>query len=177
VVAPTAVPLPTATPRPAPTPLPTPDITSQTFAYAAACSNITSKFNYTIEYFVSGITWGAIVELADANIGGYSLLYPPPDLVAFNTAQINLLTALRDRGLVERSDRVVIRDLAAAMGGQIPPSVAAGEPLPAELQGRMAEFFGPAFLQAFVAQQQAIAGLPPDLQALMTEARCIVEVG
>ena len=177
VVAPTAVPLPTATPRPPPTPAPTPDIPSQTHAYAAACSNITSKFNFTIEYFVSGITWGAIVELADANIGGYTLLAPPPDLEAFNTAQINLLTALRDRALLERSDRVVIRDIAAVMGGQIPPGVAAGEPLPAELQGRMAEFFGAPFLQAFAGQQQAIGALPPDLQALMAEARCIVQVG
>lgn len=174
VVAPTAVPLPTATPRPAPTPLPTPDITSQTHAYAAACSNITSKFNYTIEYFVSGITWGALVELADANIGGYSLLFPPPDLEAFNTAQINLLTALRDRALQERSDRVVIRDIAALMGGRIP---APGAPLPAEVQGQMAQFFGAPFVQAFAAQQQAIAALSPDLQALMTEARCVVEVG
>lgn len=174
VVAPTAVPLPTATPRPAPTPMPTPDVPSHTYSYAAACSNITSKFNFTLTSFVGGITWGALVELADANIGGYSLLYPPPDLVEFNTAQINLLTALRDRALAERSDKVVIHDIAAALGGQLPQP---GQQLGAEAQQAMAGFFGQQFLQAFVAQQTTIAALPGDLQALMAEANCIVQVG
>lgn len=173
VVAPTAVPLPTATPRPAPTPMPTPDVPSHTYSYAAACSNITSKFNFTLVSFVGGITWGSLVELADANIGGYSLLYPPPELEAFNTAQIDLLTALRDRGLQERSDRVVVHDIAAALGGQIPADGQIG----AEGQQALAGFFGPSFVQAFVAQQTTIAALPGDLQALMTEANCIVRVG
>lgn len=177
VVAPTAIPLPTATPRPAATPLPTPDIPSQTHAYAAACSNITSKFNFTITSFVGGITWGALLELADSNIGGYSLLSPPPDLVAFNTAQINLLTALRDRALLERSDKVVIHDIANALGGQLPPGVGSGEPLPAAMQGAMAQFFGNQFVQAFVQQQAAVGALSSDLQALMVEANCTVQVG
>ena len=177
VVAPTAVPLPTATPRPAPTPEPTPDIPSQTHAYAAACSNITAKFNFTLASFVGGMTWGALVELTDANIGGYSLLYPPPALEAFNQAQIDLLTVLRDRGLLERSDKVIVRDIMAALGGQLPPGAATGEPLPQAMQAQMAQFFGDQFVQAFVAQQAAIAALPGDLQELMAEANCAVQVG
>lgn len=174
---PTAVPLPTATPRPAPTPLPTPDIASITSAYAAACSNITAKFNFTLTSFVGGMTWGALVELTDANIGGYSLLNPPPELETFNQAQIDLLTALRDRGLLERSDKVVIQDIAAALGGQLPPGADTGAALPQELQAQMAQFFGNPFVQAFVVQQTAIAALPADLQELMREANCAVQVG
>ncbi|MDE2803502.1 MAG: hypothetical protein OXK21_11555 [Chloroflexota bacterium] len=177
VVAPTAVPLPTATPRPAPTPAPTPDVPSQTYSYAAACSNITSKFNFTLTSFVGGMTWGALVELTDANIGGYSLLNPPAELEAFNQAQIDLLTALRDRALLERSDKVVIQDIMAALGGQLPPGAATGAALPQELQAQMAQFFGGQFVQAFVAQQAAIAALPGDLQTLMQEANCSVQVG
>ncbi|MCY4625268.1 MAG: hypothetical protein OXC99_09765 [Chloroflexi bacterium] len=174
VVPPTAVPLSTATPRPAPTPLPTPDVTAQTYAYASACSNITSKFNFTLSSFAGGLTWGALVELADVNIGGYSLLLPPPELETFNEAQIDLLTALRDRGLQERSDGVVIQDIAAALGGQLP---APGAQLDAATQQAMAGFFGPQFIQAFVAQQTAIGGLSSDLQALMAESNCIVQIG
>ena len=174
VVPPTAVPLSTATPLPAPTPLPTPDVTAQTYTYAAACSNITSKFNFTLSSFVGGLTWGALVELADVNIGGYSLLLPPPELETFNETQIDLLTALRDRGLQERSDGVVIQDIAAALGGQLP---APGAQLDAATQQAMAGFFGPQFVQAFVAQQAAIGGLSSDLQALMAESNCIVQIG
>ena len=173
VVAPTAVPLPTATPRPAPTPQPTPDYTSQAYAYAAACSNLTSKFSFTLSSFAGGLTWGGLVEQADASIGGYSLLMPPPDLVAYNTTQINLLTALRDRALAERSDRAIIQDIAVALGGSVP----AGGQLDAAAQQAMAQFFGPQFVQTFVAQQGAVAALSSDLQALVTEANCTVGVG
>ena len=117
VEAPTTIPRPPATPRPEPTPLPTPDFASQAYSYAAACSNITAKFNFTLASFTSGIMWGELVALADANIGGYSLLYPPPELEAYNAAQVDLLTALRDRALADRSDGVIIRDIAAALGG------------------------------------------------------------
>lgn len=176
VEVPTAVPLPTATPRPAPAPEPTPDYTSQAYSYAAACSNITAKFDFTLTSFASGtgLTWGRLVELADANIGGYSLLYPPPDLEAYNTAQINLLTALRDRALAERSDRVILHDLAAALGGAVPPPDAG---LDAAAQQGLAQFFGAQFVQAYAAQQAAIGGLSSDMQALVTEANCTVRIG
>lgn len=174
VVAPTSIPLPTATPRPAPTPEPTPDYTSQAYAYAAACSNITAKFSFTLENFANNqLTWGQLVELADANIGGYSLLYPPPDLEAYNTAQINLLTALRDRALGEPSGGSIVQDIGRAMGGAVP----AGGQLDAAAQQALAGFFGPQFVQAFVAQQTAVAGLSGDLQGLVTEANCTVAIG
>ena len=174
VVAPTSIPLSTATPRPAPTPLPTPDFVSQTYAYAAACSNITAKFNFTIASFANGLRWAELVALADANVGGYSLLYPPPDLVAYNTAQINLLTALRDRALADRSDGVIIQDIARALGGAVPQGAA--ELSPAGQQA-LAQFFGPQFVQAFLAQQAAIGGLSSDLQGLLEEANCTVHIG
>ena len=174
VVVPTAVPLPTATPKPPPTPVPTPDYTSQAHSYAAACSNITAKFSFTLENFANNLlTWGQLVEHADANIGGYSLLSPPPDLVAYNTAQINLLTALRDRALSEPSDGLIIQDIGRALGGSVP----AGGQLDAAGQQALAGFFGQQFVQAFVAQQTAIAGLSGDLQGLVTEANCTVGIG
>ena len=175
VEAPTTIPRPPATPRPAPTPLPTPDFASQAYSYAAACSNITAKFNFTLASFSSGIMWGELVALADANIGGYSLMYPPPELEAYNMAQVDLLTALRDRALADRSDGVIIQDIAAALGGQLPQPGAAQ--LDAASQQAMAQFFGPQFVQAFVAQQTAIAGLSSDLQALVEEANCTVRIG
>ena len=177
VAAPTAVPLPTATPRPTPTPFPTPDIASQTHYYAAACSNITTKVNLTLASFLNGMTWGMLVERTDANINGYSLLTPPPTLEAFNQAQIDLLTAIRDRGLLERSDKVIIQDIIAGLGGQLSPALAVGGALPQEIQAQLAQLFGTQFVQAFVAQQAAMAALPGDLQELMTEANCQVHVG
>ncbi len=174
VVVPTAVPLPTATPKPPPTPVPTPDYAAQAHAYAAACSNITAKFSFTLQNFANNLlTWGELVEHTDANIGGYSLLYPPPDLEAYNTAQINLLTALRDRALGEPSDGSIIQDIGIALGGSVP----VGQQLDAAAQQALAGFFGQQFVQAFVAQQAAVAGLSSDLQALVTDANCTVGIG
>ena len=184
---PTPEPTRTSTPEPAPEEPPTPAI--GTDEYLGDCRGETLDLVAALDIDLmqpeggDPVTWTEFARTLDTALNTYGSLEPSAELGAFHAAHLDVLRSLRDAARARTGASSVSGDLAALVSDVIIPELlehGLGAEVTEEqervleriVQGGFAEFFGPAFMAALLAEEEAVAALSAGSRAAVERSGC-----
>ena len=193
---PTPTPMDTPVPAPANTPVPTPMATptpgpaeSEVAAYAQVCEVAVSAFASEMAMLGDDedVSWGDFAVMLDALVGAYGELTPPRELQEYHDASLRVYEAIRDHARTRPSEDSFIEEFlgvvfelfgaALEIGLDTTKTDAEKEQL---IEGKqleiLGEFFGPDFVAASQAVDEAREALPEETLALLDDAGCYSDI-
>ncbi len=130
------------------------------------------------------LTWGQFAKMNDLVVSAFSQIMPPSELEDFHEANLNVLIAFRDLALTHPADSSFAEDFATLLSESIFPAtleIGFNPDLSPEEQARQMEataekafsdFFGPDFLAAAKALDEARTGLDEQTLQALDESAC-----
>ena len=189
----TPTPVPTATPTPEPTSTPTPaptatPVLSGVAAYAQGCESLTAPLAGEFDLDGDDLTWGMYAEALDAMAGLLRQLTPPQELQAYHDANLDVVEAIRDHAMtrpgedsfVEEFTTVILEILEASLeiGFDTTRTPEEQQRLIEEIaREKLGELFGPDFVAASLALEDARAELSEEVLTLLADCELLLGEG
>ena len=185
----TPSPEPTATWTPAPTAVPTPTEV-EVDSYIRDCEGVTASLATVFGSEEAAdldegeeITWGELAELSQAMAVAYGQLIPPTEIQALHDANLRIIEALGDRAIDRPSEDLFSEEFAnflleftTAIFGLAFDTSQTDEEKEQQLEDLtlklISGFFGPDFIPAIQAVEEARAGIAEETLALLDESEC-----
>ncbi len=178
-----------ATPTPTPTPAgePTAPLAERVAAYAQECQaaevSVSDVLSANLNAEAEDITWGEFTETMDTLVDAYTQLVPPQELRAYHDANLQVGEAIRNHARTRPSGDSFVAEFTLVfveilgVGFEIAfdgtKTEAEKERLFEEFAvEKLGELFGPDFITATLALEEAEAGLPDETLALLEGSGC-----
>ncbi len=183
----TSTPEPPVTPAPAPEESPSPAVGTDEFL--RDCSGETRDLVGALDLDLlepeggEPVTWAEFAQTLDMALTTYGRLQPSAELGAYHAAHVDVLRGLRDTARARPGADSVSGDLAVLVSDVILPELlkqGLGTDSTEEqerlfeqfIQERFGEFFGPAFMAALLAEEEAMEALSAGTRAAVERSGC-----